>query len=80
MFVRGPGPPPILGPLFIGYGVSMLLYAADRGRKYLRFIIPGSQEAYRLWLVGFGIIIYGCLLSAILIATALHRMKGTWYG
>jgi hypothetical protein len=58
----------------------MVLYAADRGRKYLRFIIPGSQEAYRLWLGGFVIVFFGVLLSAISIATASHWVKGTWYG
>ncbi|HEY1654391.1 MAG TPA: hypothetical protein VGF86_04675 [Candidatus Tumulicola sp.] len=57
----------------------MLFYAANRGRKYLRFIVPGGQEAYRLWLVGFGLIFVGGLLGVIEIAVALHWLHGTRY-
>jgi hypothetical protein len=64
-------PNPVVGPLILGYGIAVLFFAANRGRKYLRFILPfaGRQEPYRLWLVGFAFVLIGAVLT---IATWAH--------
>jgi hypothetical protein len=73
-------PWPAVALLLIGYGLVFLSYAANRGRKYLRFVVPGWVEPYRLWLGGFALILIGGALVAIEIAVALHWINGTCYG
>jgi hypothetical protein len=57
------------------YGVLVLCCAANRGRRYLRFIVPAWEEPYRLWLGGFATILIGALVTALGIGIALHHIS-----
>lgn len=61
----------------VGYGCLVLCYAADRGRKYLRFIVPRWSEPYRLWLAGFVLIAMGLFVTAVEIGLSSHWVRGS---
>jgi hypothetical protein len=67
--------PPWVGPLLLAYGMVLLCFAANRGRKYLRFIVLSGDDPYRYWLVGSVLILMGCILIGVTIGKAFHPVS-----
>lgn len=60
----------------LGYGCVVVLYAANRGRKYLRFVVPGWVEPYRLWIIGPLLIFMGLFVAVVKVATDFYGVPG----